>query len=136
MKTLESRTAEREAPHAPFGAPHAFVLVLFDSTDPRDVHRIAQRETVLGRDAEADVRLNDESVSARHCSIRVDASICYVTDLGSLNGTTLNDRPLRQGVAQRLHHLDDLRVGETRILFLTGRMRQPPRRVGSTRPTA
>lgn len=125
-----AKTAEKETPRAPFGAPHVFVLVLADSTDPRDVHRIARKETVIGRGGEVDVALDgDESVSKRHCALRVDGSACTVTDLGSLNGTMLNERPLRAGVAQRLRHLDDLRVGNTRFLFLTGRLRQRPRKI-------
>jgi pSer/pThr/pTyr-binding forkhead associated (FHA) protein len=135
VKTIKTETAERQQPHTPFGAPHAWVLVLFDSTDPHDVHRITQRETVFGRDGEVQVSLDDESVSKRHCSIQVDASICFVTDLDSLNGTMLNDRRLRPGVAQRLRHLDELRVGETRFLFLSGQMRQPARTCGKSSPS-
>jgi pSer/pThr/pTyr-binding forkhead associated (FHA) protein len=129
LRTVETKTAEKQQPQTPFGAPHVFVLVLCDSTNPRDVYRIAQRETIIGRGGDVDVSLDDESVSKRHCSIQVDGSVCSITDLGSLNGTTLNDRPVRQGVTQRLRNLDDLRVGGTRFLVLTGRVRQAARRV-------
>jgi len=125
MTTPEARTAEREQPRPPFGTPHVFVLVLVDGTGPRDLHRIAQRETVIGRGEEAQLSLEDSLVSKRHCAIRVDGSVCSIADLGSLNGTVLNDRALREGAAQRLRHLDELRIGNTRILFLAGRFRQP-----------
>ena len=104
LRTVETKTAEKQQPQTPFGAPHVFVLVLCDSTNPRDVYRIAQRETIIGRSDDVDVPLDDESVSKRHCSIQVDGSVCSVTDLGSLNGTMLNDdlltpepRTLRDG---------------------------------------
>jgi len=128
-KTIEMGTAERERPRIPFASPHVFVLVLVDGIRSEDVHRIACRETVVGRGAEVELSLEDPLVSQRHCAIRVDGSVCSVVDLGSRNGTTLNDRALREGVTQRLRHLDELRVGNTRILFLSGRIRQAPRKV-------
>lgn len=122
----EPQTAKRKVPRPLFGAPHVFVLVLVDGDRSGEVHRIAQRETILGRGDEADLSLDDSLVSKRHCAIRADGPVCSVVDLGSLNGSALNDRPLRQGVSRRLRHLDELRVGDTRMLFLAGRIRQAP----------
>lgn len=49
---------------------------------------------VLGRGAEADLRINDPGVSRRHAEIRVtpgkDAPSVSVVDLGSTNGTLVN----------------------------------------------
>jgi pSer/pThr/pTyr-binding forkhead associated (FHA) protein len=129
LTTIDAGTAKRERPRTPFGAPHVFVLVRVDGERPEDVHRIARRETVVGRGEDVDLLVEDALVSKRHCAIRVDASVCSVVDLDSLNGTTLNDRRLRNGVAQRLRHLDELRVGDTRILFLAGRIRERPTKV-------
>ncbi|HTJ34827.1 MAG TPA: FhaA domain-containing protein [Dactylosporangium sp.] len=50
--------------------------------------------TVIGRGRQADLRLRDEGVSRRHASLQYDGQALTVTDLGSTNGTTLNDEPV------------------------------------------
>ncbi|PWJ64053.1 MULTISPECIES: GGDEF domain-containing protein [unclassified Fibrobacter] len=42
---------------------------------------------VLGRGQDADIRLEDDLVSRRHCEISFDGTHVTVTDLGSTNGT-------------------------------------------------
>lgn len=118
-------TTEHQVPRPPFGAPHVFVLAVVDGDCPHVVHRIERPETVIGRDEEADFIVDDGEVSKRHCLIRADGPICTLTDLGSLNGTSLNGRPLRQGVAQRVRHLDEIQIGTTRLIVLGGKFRQP-----------
>jgi len=125
----ESRTAERETVPTAFAAPHVYVLAVVEGRDPSGVHRIDASETVIGRGDQAELRLDhDDEVSKRHCSIRVDGSVCSLIDLDSLNGTRLNCRSLRPGVPHRLRHLDELQIGETRLLFLAGRFK--PERIG------
>jgi hypothetical protein len=50
--------------------------------------------TVIGRGRQADLRLRDEGVSRLHASLQYDGRSLTVSDLGSTNGTTLNDRPV------------------------------------------
>ena len=102
-KTLKGRpTSEHQVARPSFGAPHVFVLAVVDGEDAHQVHRVQRAETIIGRDGEADFVLPDGEVSKRHCLVRTDGPVCTVTDLGSLNGTRLNGRPLRGGVAQRV----------------------------------
>lgn len=64
--------------------------------------------TVLGRDAEADVVLADRELSRRHARIRLENGGAVVEDLGSTNGTYLGQRkidspvPLEIGVPLRI----------------------------------
>ena len=53
-----------------------------------------QTETVLGRDAAADVRLVDDRVSRLHARIRSDGTGFVVEDLGSTNGVAVNGVPV------------------------------------------
>ena len=124
-----SPTAERVNPNPAFGAPHVFILALVNGDEPMRVHRLIQANTMLGRDEAADFMINDDEVSARHVMIRVDGPVCMLTELGSSNGTLVNGRQVREGVGQRLRHLDEIQVGETRILILQGRVREQPKRV-------
>jgi len=122
----ERETTEHHTPRPPFGAPHVFVLAVVDGEDPHGVHRIDRPETVFGREG-ADVVIEDDEISKRHCLVRVDGPVCTLTDLGSLNGTKLNGRPMRDGVAQRLRHLDEIQVGTTRLFLLVGKFRSTPK---------
>ena len=130
--TIRGITAEREVLKSPFGAPHVFVLAVVDGDDPTAVHRITRDETVIGRSEDSHLRLDNEQVSARHCVLRASGSVCTLLDPGSLNGTMVNRRRLRQGVAFRLRHLDEIQVGNTRLFFLAAsfkqRGRKPPER--------
>lgn len=122
----ERETTEHHTPRPPYGAPHVFVLAVVDGVDPHGAHRIDQTETVIGRE-EADVVIEDDEISKRHCLIRTDGPVCTLTDLGSLNGTMLNGRPMREGVAQRLRHLDEIQLGTTRLFLLAGKFRTQPK---------
>ncbi|MBA4370722.1 MAG: FHA domain-containing protein [Coriobacteriaceae bacterium] len=49
---------------------------------------------VIGRGPDADVRIGDEFVSARHALVAPVRGGALVEDLGSTNGTLLNGRPV------------------------------------------
>ncbi|RMF75104.1 MAG: FHA domain-containing protein [Acidobacteria bacterium] len=121
-------TRVREKAKIPFSAPHVFVLATIAGPDVTASFRINGPVTIVGRDEQATIRLDDPEVSAEHCRIEVDAGICRITDLASRNGTTLNDRPVATGTWTRLKHLDEIQVGNTRLVFLAGRFRDRPRR--------
>ena len=69
---------------------------------------LARPDMVLGRHSSADVRLCLPDVSRRHCRCLFAEGLWKVLDLGSLNGTFVNDRRVPEAV---LAHGDTLRVG-------------------------
>jgi len=79
-------------------------------------------ENLIGRDREAVVWIDDESVSRRHASIRIDENGAEVEDLGSKNGTYLRDKKIRR--AMPLSDRDVVRIGPAsltlRVLRRTG----------------
>lgn len=119
-------TLERVARKSPFAAPRVYVLAVIDGEAPDAVHRIVKAETVVGRDEDADFRLDDEQVSGKHCLIRVDGPVCTLVELGSLNGTRVNFRRVPADSALRLRHLDVIELGNTRLMLLTGRFAERP----------
>lgn len=72
--------------------------------------------TTVGNAAENDVPLTDDpTVSHLHAILeRFPAGWC-VTDLGSSNGTWVNGE--RIWASRRLRHGDEIRVGQTRLIF-------------------
>jgi hypothetical protein len=74
----------------------------------------AARETI-GRAPEADLFLDDVTVSREHATIERERDGFYIRDLGSLNGTYVN----RLRVArQRLADGDEVQVGKFKLTFL------------------
>lgn len=69
--------------------------------------------TVIGRQ-EGDLVVDDPSVSARHCQIEERDDRFIVRDLGSSNGTFVNERLVRSA---RLQSGDRIQVGTTRFVF-------------------
>ena len=63
---------------------------------------------VLGRDAQAEIRLLDEGLSRRHAVFHRTGDRLFVTDPGSKNGTFVNGR--RVAGEQELRHGDEVRA--------------------------
>jgi pSer/pThr/pTyr-binding forkhead associated (FHA) protein len=60
------------------------------------VYELEDAETEIGRAEMNDIILtNSRSISGRHCRLSVKAGRARLTDLGSLNGTFLNDARLQ-----------------------------------------
>src|ERR1051325_3392907 len=77
---------------------------------------IDEEPLVIGRETAATVCLADASVSRRHSKIEKRDDAFVITDLESLNGTFVNDVPVRSRV---LEHGDRVRIGDSLFLFLT-----------------
>ncbi len=72
---------------------------------------------VIGRGDQCDIVVNDHSVSRRHALVQAGEGGWAVTDLGSTNGTFLNDAPVSTSA---LTDGDYVRVGNCIYRFLTG----------------
>ena len=82
--------------------------------DTQRRHTIAHR-SFLGRGLDADIRLDDPLVAARHAEIVGDgAGGWLVRDLGSRRGTFLGSRKIEEAV---LRDGDELLIGPTRLRF-------------------
>jgi Nif-specific regulatory protein len=80
-------------------------------------------ELSVGRDSSNRVRLADSVLSRRHCRIRSAGDRVVLTDLESLNGTFVNGRPVRE---HTLADGDQIAVGDSRLVFLTGEAEEAP----------
>ena len=64
----------------------------------------------VGRVAQCEIHIDDQSVSRRHCTLSLRGEALLVTDLESANGTFINDRPVKSASAGPG---DLIRVGST-----------------------
>jgi signal transduction histidine kinase/pSer/pThr/pTyr-binding forkhead associated (FHA) protein len=69
---------------------------------------------LIGRDSSNTITLPDKKVSRKHASISPQGSEFLIEDLGSANGTMVNNRPVRQ---QILKPGDEVRMGSTLLEF-------------------
>jgi FHA domain-containing protein len=70
---------------------------------------------VLGRGDRAEIRLEDPFASARHARIYEQGNIVVIEDLGSTNGTYLNEELLE--TPRPLHPGDRVRIGDSEFAF-------------------
>jgi len=73
---------------------------------------------IAGRHPEAEIFLDDVTVSRRHAEFTRDGTVFTVRDLGSLNGTYVAGRMID---AARLSDGDDVQVGKFRLTFYGSR---------------
>ena len=70
-------------------------------------------ETVGGRDLTCGLRFNDPAVSRRHLRLVRRRDDVFIEDLGSSNGTVVNEQTLAG--ARRLEHGDTIQLGTRRL---------------------
>jgi len=61
---------------------------------------LGEGETVWGRSKDADIMVEDDSISRYHFKIKVKEKICTIEDLKSTNGTFVNGDRIKQYVLQ------------------------------------
>ena len=70
----------------------------------------------LGR-GDVEIRLEDPFASGRHARITTQGRVVVLEDLGSTNGTYLNEEPLTG--PQPLHSGDRIRIGDSEFSYLS-----------------
>ncbi|UCF89474.1 MAG: FHA domain-containing protein [bacterium] len=73
------------------------------------------RMTVIGRDAQCQIRLQDPDASRKHAAIQPFGREFYMMDMGSTNGTLVNGRPEEKRI---LRHADKITIGQQEFQFL------------------
>ena len=104
----------------PDGANDAACLVLIYPPGPDMGKRfpLDRNEFVLGRGTDCDIQVDRDAVSRRHARVyKSDAVTWVVQDLGSTNGSYVNDHPIQEA---SLRDGDFLKIGAAIFKFLTG----------------
>lgn len=89
-------------------------LTVLSGPDAGQVFTFDGEVTVIGRSIVCDLMLHDASLGRRHCEIRQAQGQVTLTDLGSVNGTFVNDQDARI-TTQLLKSHDEIRLGKTRL---------------------
>lgn len=97
-------------------ASNAFLLVL-SGTDPGRLHVLDQPEMVIGRSRYANIHISERALSQQHCKLTRHGEHHRLFDLGSTNGTFVNDVRVQQA---DLKPGDVIRTGETVFTYMSG----------------
>jgi two-component system, cell cycle response regulator len=93
---------------------HAALVVMYGENLGRKFD--LRQPLTIGRGEEAEVQINQTSVSRLHARIEVREGQAVLSDLGSTNGTIVNDEEVRE--KRVLQHGDFVKVGRTVFKFL------------------
>lgn len=97
------------------------VLVMFKKNERREFPLEADK-AILGRRQDCQLRIPTKDVSRQHCALLVDDDVLIVKDLGSSNGTYVNDKRIAE---TELEPGDRLRVGPvTFVVQIDGEPRE------------
>jgi diguanylate cyclase (GGDEF)-like protein len=108
--TSISRISERPS------AKEACLVVIYGSELGKK-YNLNAASLVIGRSSKCDIQIDQESISRNHSKILNTGKSILVRDLGSTNGTYVNDDPVDEYV---LRDGDLIKIGRTIFKFLTG----------------
>jgi hypothetical protein len=100
---------ERDEAGQPSSGRATLVLAEAGKEYPLDGDR-----TVIGRLSGSEVEIQDPGASRRHAEVRREGGEYVLADLGSTNGTLVNDSPVTE---QPLHDGDRITIGRTVLQF-------------------
>ena len=88
-------------------------------------HSLPSGELSIGRDPSNDLWIPDPLLSRQHCLISHEGDQFLIRDLGSRNGTIVNGLTVQE---LRLHHGDQICIGNSVLVFLLEGSEQDPRK--------
>jgi diguanylate cyclase (GGDEF)-like protein len=108
--TVISRISER-----PVGKEACLVVIY--GLDLGKKYNVDRPSVVIGRSSKADIQIDQESVSRNHCKLINTGKSVMLRDLGSTNGTYVNDELVDEYV---LRDGDFIKIGRCIFKFLSG----------------
>ena len=89
-------------------------LAVIEGKDSGKMYRVERPSIVIGR-GEGDFQLDDQEVSRRHLRLTVHGTRVVLHDLGSTNGTFLDETKISEAM---LENRAEFRVGATRLMLI------------------
>ena len=98
----------------PSGVHPRLVVVAAMGHEPGTAFEVHD-EAIMGRAPTSDVQIEDAFASSAHARVFPRGQSMYIEDLGSTNGTYLNERQL--AAVEELRPDDTIRIGETEYRY-------------------
>lgn len=96
--------------------PPFFAWLVHVDEDGQPLHdiRLTREKSIIGKGDDADVHVTDGFVSKLHALVYFEQDVFYLSDLGSTNGTFLNDQVI---IKEPLKDGDRIRTGHQNMIF-------------------
>jgi FhaA, N-terminal domain/FHA domain len=92
-------------------------LTVLEDGHPGRTYRLGRASVTIGRLPECDIVIADPGASRQHAQVRFDGERFVLADLGSTNGTLVNDVPASE---RALEDGDRVTIGSTVLEFRAG----------------
>lgn len=93
-------------------------LIIIRGTPQGHRFFLTQKEMTIGRDPTADISITDNGISRKHALITRSGEQVTLSDLGSSNGTFINDKKIQTGTPVTLAKEDMIKIGKSIFKFL------------------
>src|SRR6516225_3171309 len=93
-------------------------LIVIKGTDEGKQYELTEPVVGVGRDGSNRLRLSDTEISRRHAEFRETPDGYRVVDVGSANGTFVNDQPVKDVLLQPGDHVQ---IGQNTLVYSAGR---------------
>ena len=100
------------------GTPDKAMVVVHRGANKGSRYLISEERTSIGRSPESEIFLDDVTVSRSHAVIERNGSTFALNDLGSLNGTYINNQSLK---TSSLTSGDEIQIGKFHLIFVSAR---------------
>lgn len=105
-----SEPTDRRVSPLPEDGPLLAYLILRDKKQTvLSRYRITSEQVTIGRSVDNTIKLSDASVSENHAIVTLQGSSIQIRDLGSTNGTLINDQPIKGRV--QLQYGESIAIG-------------------------
>lgn len=91
-----------------------YQLILRIGPSPGKVYPLMKNEITIGRDINNEIVINDSEISRRHCRLVISGDSYVIEDLGSTNGTWINEQ--RLAGSHQLITGENIRLGDNVVL--------------------
>ena len=93
-------------------------LVVIYGEDLGRKYDLDRENTVIGRSSKCDIQVDQDSISRNHAKIDLDGKAASISDMGSTNGTFVNDEPVEGSMT--LRNGDFIKIGRTIFKYIAG----------------
>lgn len=104
-------------------------LIIRDGPNKGAAHQIGVRPLLLGRETDCSIQILDKGTSRHHAEIFRVGEMCFIRDLGSRNGTYVNEERVQE---ELLREGDRVTIGNTTLVFETDRAEPGPKNIQFT----
>ena len=93
-------------------------LIIIRGTPQGHRYFLTQDNMTIGREVTAEISIMDQGISRKHAQVTKIADKVFLTDLGSANGTLVNDKKLPPKEPKELAKEDMIKIGNSILKFL------------------